>query len=310
MDFSTIIPTYNRRELLRRTIQSVLSQHQAEPEVIVVDDGSTDGTMEMLASLAPRVRTLRQTNRGPGAARNLGMTYASGDYIAFLDSDDLWFPWTLKIYRQVIEQHGRPAFIAGCPMRFTDEAQLVDAKEDEIRVESFPDYFASGDQWRWFGASSFIIRRDILTAAGGFTFNANNGEDADLAMRLGLAPGFVQIKSPVTFGYREHPGTLTGAMDERYRAACEWINRERGGQYPGGRGRRAERRRILTRHIRPSTFSLLNSDRVGRAWKIYCRTWTWNLAEGRIRYLLALPATALIRLIMHPRSGQKTTGPA
>src|SRR5271170_8041344 len=99
MDFSAIIPTYNRRELLQRTLQSVLSQDQVEPEIIVVDDGSTDGTMEMLGTFAPRVQTLRQTNRGPGAARNLGMTHASGDYIAFLDSDDLWFPWTLKTYR-------------------------------------------------------------------------------------------------------------------------------------------------------------------------------------------------------------------
>ncbi|MGD0388803.1 MAG: glycosyltransferase family A protein [Tepidisphaeraceae bacterium] len=304
-----IIPTFNRRELLRRTVQTVMSQQDAEAEIIVVDDGSTDGTMEMLGTLAPRVQMLCQSNHGPGAARNLGMTHAKGDYIAFLDSDDLWFPWTLNTYQRVIERHGRPAFVAGCPMKFGVEAQLADAGQGEIRVESFADYFASGDEWRWFGASSFVIRREVLAAEGGFTFNFNHGEDADLAMRLGVAPGFVQIKSPVTFGYRNHPGTLTDAMDERYRAVGGWIDRERGGDYPGGRGRRAERRRILTRHIRGSTVSLLDAGRVGSAWQIYCRTWTWNLRQRRIRYLLGLPAKALVRMMVQRGSGPQITGP-
>jgi glycosyltransferase involved in cell wall biosynthesis len=306
MEFSTIIPTYNRRELLRRTLQTVLSQNQAEPEIIVVDDGSTDGTVEMLGILAPRVQTFCQTNRGPGAARNLGLSHASGEYIAFLDSDDLWFPWTLATYRRVIEQHGRPAFIAGCPLRFTEVSQLAAASPSEIRVESFPDYFASGDEWRWFGASSFVIRRDVLAAVGGFA--VNDGEDADLAMALGVAPGFVQIKSPATFGYQEHTGSLTGALNYRYRGACELIGRERGGKYPGGRNRQAGRRRILTRHLRPVTLMLLDGNQFRRAWEVYCRTWTWNLAEWRIRYLLGMPAIALMRLIAHRGGGGKTTG--
>jgi glycosyltransferase involved in cell wall biosynthesis len=306
MEFSTIIPTFNRRELLRRTLQTVLSQDQAEPEVIVVDDGSNDGTVEMLGSMAPRVQTLCQSNRGPGAARNLGLAHAGGEYIAFLDSDDLWFPWTLKTYRTVIERHNRPAFVTGCPMRFADEARLADARETEIRVESFADYFASGDEWRWFGASSFVIRRDVLTAVGGFA--VKDGEDADLAMTLGVASGFVQIKSPVTFGYQEHVGSLTGALDYRYQGARELIDRERGGHYPGGRNRQAERRRILTRHLRPTSLMLLDANQIGRAWEIYRRTWMWNLAERRLRYLLGMPAVALMRLIAHCGGGRKTTG--
>jgi len=306
MDFSTIIPTFNRRELLRRTIQSVLSQDQAKQEIIVVDDGSTDGTVEMLTVLAPRVQMFCQSNRGPGAARNLGLSHATGEYVAFLDSDDLWFPWTLATYRRVIEQHVRPAFIAGCPLRFTDVSQLAAASAGEINVESFPDYFASGDQWRWFGASSFVIRRDLLTAVGGFA--VNDGEDADLAMALGVAPGFVQIKSPATFGYQEQTGSLTGALDYRYRGACELIGRENDGKYPGGHIRQAERRRILTRHIRPVTLMLVDGDQIRRAWEIYRRTWTWNLAERRIRYLLGMPAIALMRLITNRGSGRQTKG--
>jgi cellulose synthase/poly-beta-1,6-N-acetylglucosamine synthase-like glycosyltransferase len=297
MDFSVIIPTFNRRELLRRTVESVISQVGTEFEIIVIDDGSTDGTLEMLRTSAPRVRTLTQTNRGPGAARNLGMQNASGDYIAFLDSDDLWFSWTLNTYRAVIQQCGRPAFIAGRPFRFSDESQLSAAREEELKLESFADYFASGDQWRWWGASSFVIRRDALQTVGGFTFDLNNGEDADLAMRLGTSPGFVQVQSPATFAYREHAGTLTGVIEQRYRAACKWIDRELSGEYPGGAARQYERRRILSRHIRPTPLALVDAGQAGRGWEIYRRIWKWNLAERRIRYLLALPVKILSRLL-------------
>jgi cellulose synthase/poly-beta-1,6-N-acetylglucosamine synthase-like glycosyltransferase len=306
MTFSVIIPTYNRRELLRTTLNSVLSQTDAEPEIIVVDDGSTDGTVEMLESFAPRVRTLRQKNGGPGAARNLGLKNCGGEYIAFLDSDDLWFPWTLKTYQAVIERNNRPAFVAGCPFRFGDETQLTVAKNAAIQINSFPDYYASGDEWRWFSASSFVIRRDALSAGGGITFEASDGEDADLAMALGVSPGFVQIKSPCTFAYRELMGTLTTSANYRFRGARLWLEKERAGRYPGGRSRRAERRRILSRHIRPVSFLLLNAGDVGRAWQVYRWTWTWNLGEGRLRYLVGVPAIALMRLLTGPRAVRKT----
>src|SRR4051812_6017095 len=100
MLFSVVVPTYNRLYLLSRALETVCAQTHADFEIIIVDDGSTDGTREWLASHgAPvPVRVLEQSNRGPGAARNLGIREARGDYIAFLDSDDLWFPWTLETF--------------------------------------------------------------------------------------------------------------------------------------------------------------------------------------------------------------------
>src|SRR5882762_3330329 len=99
MMFSVIIPSYNRAILLRSAIESVLSQRNRDFEIIVVDDGSSDGTLDYLKSLGAKITTVRQPNRGPGAARNLGARDATGTYLAFLDSDDLWFPWTLEAYR-------------------------------------------------------------------------------------------------------------------------------------------------------------------------------------------------------------------
>src|SRR5262245_53825606 len=93
--FSVIIPTHNRLCLLQRALGSVRNQTFRDYEVIVVDDGSSDGTWNYLGSLVPFIKALRQENRGPGPARNLGATHATGSYLAFLDSDDLWFPWTL-----------------------------------------------------------------------------------------------------------------------------------------------------------------------------------------------------------------------
>jgi glycosyltransferase involved in cell wall biosynthesis len=98
-EVSVIIPVYNRAHLVARTIESVLSQSHAACHVILVDDGSTDGTHEVVSARFPdpRVRVLRQENRGVSAARNAGLAAATGDYIAFLDSDDVWRPWKLAV---------------------------------------------------------------------------------------------------------------------------------------------------------------------------------------------------------------------
>src|SRR5271166_3123369 len=90
-EVSVIIPTYNRRPMVREAVASVLAQRDADFELMVVDDGSTDGTYEMLADL-DRVTVERSARRGPAAARNRGVALASAPLIAFLDSDDLWAP--------------------------------------------------------------------------------------------------------------------------------------------------------------------------------------------------------------------------
>src|SRR3712207_2443148 len=114
MLFSVVIPVYNRAALVGATLDSVLGQEfEGEFEVVVVDDGSTDETPAVLARYGERVRVLRQENAGPGAARNLGIRTARGEYVAFLDSDDLWFPWTLSTYAEIIESCARPSFVAG-----------------------------------------------------------------------------------------------------------------------------------------------------------------------------------------------------
>jgi glycosyltransferase involved in cell wall biosynthesis len=294
MLFSIIIPTYNRYELLRRTLSSVWEQSFVEFEVIVIDDGSADNTWDELRALGSKLRVLRQQNAGPGAARNLGAKHANGDYLAFLDSDDLLFPWSLKTYATIIARHGKPGFLAGCPFRFRTESELKELVPTPLVCQTFSDYLASSDEWRWWGASSFVVRSDLFHAAGGFSEKNVNGEDADLALRLGEAPGFIHIKSPLTCAYREHPANLTLDVDKALAGAWHKIRSERAGEYPGGGARARPRHRILTRHIRPLAIACLTQRRRQAAWALYRETFCWNASLGRLKFLTAFPILAML----------------
>jgi GT2 family glycosyltransferase len=285
--FSVIIPTFNRVVLLNSTLESVFAQRDSDYEIIVVDDGSTDGTMAYLQSHVPQIKILRQPNKGPGAARNLGACHASGTYLAFLDSDDLWFPWTLEVYREAIHKHGQPSFVAGRPHQFSDPRGLDEANFCAARIEPFVDYLASSDRWRWWGVSSFVIRRDAFVAVGGFTNEWVNGEDADLALRLGVAPGFVQITAPVTFAYRKHAASAIWDTKRTFAGTWSMVRAEQMGHYPGGRTRAGERRRLLTRHMRPVTLDCLQQGLRGEAWMLYRATFAWNASLWRLKYLAA-----------------------
>lgn len=295
--FSVVIPAFNRAELIRRTVDSVLAQETCDHEVIVVDDGSTDGTVAALAGYGSRVCVLEQSNSGPAVARNLGIQHARGDYIATLDSDDLWFPWTLAIYAEAIRTHRRPAFVAGSPFVFRNEEEIQTVTRRPLRAEVFTDYLASGEAWRWFGASSFVLRADAVRAVGGFSDQWINSDDADLALRLGVAPGFVDVQAPATFAYREHAGSLKSKADISFRSLAYMIAQEAAGAYPGGAVRQRERWQILTRHVRPYTLACLGTAAAAHGWSLYRRTFAWHLALLRLRYLCSYPALAALRRV-------------
>src|SRR3954468_20412746 len=102
-DVSVIIPVYNGSNEIRRSVESVLAQSRRPAEIIIVDDGSTDGTAELVQGYGPAVRLVRQVNAGAAAARNCGARHASGDWLAFLDHDDEWLPNKLDLQAQALE---------------------------------------------------------------------------------------------------------------------------------------------------------------------------------------------------------------
>ena len=111
--FSVLVPTYNRKDLLRQTIDSVLSQTFSSHELIVIDDGSTDGTLLELESYGQRIRVISQTNQGPEAARRQAARVARGEYLVLLDSDDILMPWTLATYDRLIQEFNQPGVVIG-----------------------------------------------------------------------------------------------------------------------------------------------------------------------------------------------------
>jgi glycosyltransferase involved in cell wall biosynthesis len=294
VSFSVIIPSFNRSELLCHAIESVLEQDDALTEVIVVDDGSTEDLSSVVKAYGGRVKYVRTSNGGPAAARNVGAARAHGAYLAFLDSDDVLLRWSLQTYRRVIEEHRYPSFVTASPVVFREQSALAAITNDALVIEEFEDYYSSSDAWRWHGASSFLVRRETFSTVGGFHSAWTNSEDADLALRLGTAPGYISIRRPITFGYREHQSQATSNIARTISGLTHIVNEERQGHYPGGAARARQRREIIARHVRPASLEAARAGYYRDAGLMFRNTAMWNLREGRLRYLLAFPAIAII----------------
>ena len=288
---SVIIPTHNRRDYLLACLDSVAAQRRGADEVIVVDDGSTDGTAAAVAA-RPGVTLITQANAGPGAARNRGAAAATGDYLAFLDSDDLWFPWSLAVMAEVIAQHDSPAMIFA---RYVDFSGTLptDAAERTPAAMTFPAYFDSAAHGFFAGAGMMVIARDAFHAVGGFAEDRLNAEDHDLAFRLGTAPGFAQITAPVIVAHRVHDGNAMGQTGSTLAGLTRMVANERAGRYPGGPARAGQRRSLILHHVRPAVVAAARTGAFRQAARLYLSTFLWNLRAGRGSYLAGVPALAV-----------------
>lgn len=169
---SCVIPTFNRSDRLLAAIGSVMNQTQPVDEIIVVDDGSTDGTPEVLKQLQRErpelpLIVLRQDNRGPATARNAGIRQARSEYVAFLDDDDIWLP--AKLARQKECLIAFPTLtLLGCAtdtLAFVGDIRLVPIKAWNLVLRN------------WFLTPGVIARRDVLLTCGGFPEDMRCCED-------------------------------------------------------------------------------------------------------------------------------------
>lgn len=210
---SVIIPTYSHREHVGRTLESVFAQTWRDFEVIVVDDGSRDGTEALLRPLAERgeIRYLRQENRGAAAARNAGLALARGEYAAFLDDDDLW-PAD-KLEWQVAALGSSAALAVGGTMRVfgPDEEPEVPAATagEAVRAVLLDDLYRDGNAFQTPGQA--LIRRDALLRAGGFDETLWGADDYDLWMRL-IRLGEVRSIDRLALLYRVHGGNASADL--------------------------------------------------------------------------------------------------
>jgi len=182
-EVSVIIPAYNRRAMLLEAIDSVLAQSNRAFELIVIDDGSTDGTCEseQLRRLAETIRLERIDHRGPAAARNRGVAMARAPLVAFLDSDDLWSPD--KLERQLAFMRDNP----GCAISQTGEIWLRSAQRVNSAIrhrKRAGDIFLDSLRTCLIGMSSVMMRAELFRSSGGFDEHMAAAEDYDLWLRI------------------------------------------------------------------------------------------------------------------------------
>ena len=182
MRVSVIIPTYNRDAWVTEAVASVLAQTFQDFEVLVVDDGSTDGTMEALATFGDQVRVIRRAERrGVSAARNLGAAAATGDWLAFLDSDDLWLPD--KLAHQVKYLKARPDLVI-CQTEETWIRNGVRVNAPEACRKVAGDIFLPSLQRCLVSPSAVMLHRRLFHEMGGFDETLPAAEDYDLWLRI------------------------------------------------------------------------------------------------------------------------------
>ncbi len=189
---SVIIPTYNRADMVPRAVESVLKQSRRPGEVIVVDDGSRDATMEALERFGADIIYVKKPNGGVSSARNFGIARAKGDWIAFLDSDDEWMPGKLERQLAVIRRHPELVWVSGnfesclCAtgrrgLRM-QEAKLARHVKDGVIEDVFAAWADEVVTW----TGTMLVKKQALEKAGGFDEQMNRAEDLDLWIRIAL----------------------------------------------------------------------------------------------------------------------------
>jgi len=214
---SVIIPTYNRREMVKEAIGSVLDQGVEDLELIVVDDGSTDGTAEEIRGYGGRVRLFRhEQNRGVSAARNRGILHAKGKYIGFLDSDDLWVKGKLKDQVAFLDEN--PQY----PLCYTDEIWIRRGR----RVNPMRKH-AKYSGWIFekclplciISPSSALMRRSLFSKVGLFDEALPVCEDYDFWLRVSARFPIFFIEKKLIIKRGGHPDQLSQRSwgNDRYR---------------------------------------------------------------------------------------------
>lgn len=210
---SVVIPCYNRAGTIRDAINSVYSQTRAPLELIVVDDASTDDSADV-AERAGATVIRRPRNAGNAAARNVGIHAASGDAIAWLDSDDYWEPQHLSIVAALLDAYPEAGVASAAIRLFGTRSEVwYDKPPDEAPRSMLRRAFYSTP----IAMITAVVRRDALLAVGGFDESERWAEDFDLWLRLAHRYSFVASRE-ITANYRWHPAQLSAAPVRQWEA--------------------------------------------------------------------------------------------
>jgi PAS domain S-box-containing protein len=240
---SVVIPTYNYARFVTAAVESALAQSSVAHEIIVIDDGSTDKTRQVLVPYLDRIRYLYQSNQGLSAARNAGIRAAQGDYIALLDADDLWHPAKLEAQMRYLADHPDVGLLA-CdrvtaeppPWPAVDRAPSLSARD--ITLEDL--VLASR-----FGPSSAVIARRCFERVGYFDPALRSVEDREMWLRIASEYPIRKLSLPLWW-YRIHPANMSAVAPVMERLESR-VLREAFTSNPHLRGRFLLRQKALSR---------------------------------------------------------------
>ncbi|MET0103938.1 MAG: glycosyltransferase [Sedimenticola sp.] len=222
---SVIIPLYNGEEFIKETIESVLNQdYSGSIEIIVVDDGSTDHGPEIVSSFGESAQLIEQRNSGPSSARNTGLRNCNGEFIAFIDSDDVWYSGKIRSQVEYLSKHPEIGAVYGnwhvwCP---DDNSDYPDPSLDtfidyDLQIEDTP------KGWIYYEllldsvifTSTVMIRRNIIDEIGEFNPDLMRGEDYDYWFRISRVTQVHKLKA-VLACYRQHGSSVTTSYPNRH----------------------------------------------------------------------------------------------
>lgn len=203
---SVIIPTFNRATLIRRALYSVVQQRNVETEIIVIDDGSTDNTEQLIKEEFKCIRYIKQNNAGVSAARNVGINNAKGNFIALLDSDDQWEKLKLDMQLQYLMKN--PAInLVHCNEKWIKEG--IEIGQKKYHDKNSKNLFERSLRRCLISPSSVLIRKKLFKSVGSFDETLTACEDYDLWLRILIREEVGYIEERLVTKYGGHPDQLS-----------------------------------------------------------------------------------------------------
>jgi len=212
---SAVIPVHNCERYIEDAIKSVLAQTYPVHEIVVVDDGSTDGTRQVLEPYMGKIRYFHQPQRGVAAARNTGITNASGEFIAFLDADDLWLPEKLQLQMDYLQRHPECGLVYS-DMKTFDEHGIIHESVKSWLNMSPPSGWIFKELFRetLFAADSTVFAIRCVKRVGPFDESLAVGEDYLMWLRIARCYPIGYVDAPLTM-YRQHSEMTTRRVGKR-----------------------------------------------------------------------------------------------
>lgn len=225
---SVVIPCYNCGKYIQQAIDSVKSQTYKGVEIIIVDDGSTDNSKDVILRNGNAVTYIFQENKGVSAARNAGIKAARGEYIAFLDADDYWAPEKLEKQLALFEKHREIASV-NCGLYVVNERGEIfrTVPLDEMKTKEMLLKELLVNNPIHGGGSGVIAKKDCIIAAGMFDETVSGSEDRDLWYRLIKAYNMRFIREPYVY-YRIHAGNAHGKIEMMMRDQMKFVRKHQG----------------------------------------------------------------------------------